>query len=605
MSGGWMLPAAAAALGLGWFALGRPLARCWGGGWWARPHGRRAAARALRAPEPAAGIWPCGTGWALLARLAAGAGLLWLSWPEAAAAQAGGWAALAWLLAVWMLLGAVRDYALLHAAAHSGRAGHGAQEGLAALFGGRLLWRLFLLLAWSFCVLLLALLAGGGGLGRLLSGGVPSGEALRLNRPDAIPAAMRGSAATAALLLTGEALALGVLVRYARPRQGVRAAIALGMLAAALAVALACPVALSVRLACLLILISAFCAAAAPSWLLAAPRGVLGGWLLLGCLGAGVLAGLFPAILSGGAASPAVPAAGAAAGSVPALCGRFWALLCTAGGGTAAGLQALAVGRAGSELLRPGLEPAPNDAPRQERAVFAVGFGGRLLLALLAASALALLAGGSAAPAAGTAAAGLNGFAAALAERLAGMGAGAPALAAVVWLAAVLAGLAALDAAAAAGRSALEALFGSAVLSPEKLPPWRKLLRSRPVASLLTVLPALLLTGAGPEGLLPLLDGLGWLLAGLALLAAVLSHRQAGRAVWPLLPVCAALLAAGWLVLGRQALRPAGSRACAAAAVLAGLAALAVAAQGLRRLLRRSGEPSRRGGPRPGQDRTA
>lgn len=576
MTGRWMLPAALAALLAGWMLLARPLAHAWDGGWWGRAHGRRAAARALQRPEPAAGLFAGGTGWALLTRLAAGAGLFWLVWPASAAAECGGWAALGWVLGGWMLLAAVRDYAVLHAAAHPPRP---APEGLAELWGGRVLWRLFLLLGWWFCVLLLAAL--GGGMARLLgpegAGGAGGAAGASLTLPG-VPD-IGGSAVTAAVLLTAEALTLGVLVRHRRMRRPLRAALALGMLTAAVTVALVCPIPLSAQLLCVLLLGAAFCAAAAPAPVLAAPRAVLSGWLLLICL---ALLGL-AALLPGKAAAP--PAASGAGGGA-------LSLLFLSGGGAAIGLPLLAAGSTAPALLRP---DAPEETmPRRARAVCAVGFGGALLLGLLAAVVTALLSGSGApiaaasAPAASAAGLDAAGCLALLAETLtARFGVFGPAAAAVAVLAAVLAGLSALDAAALAGRQALEGIFGSPTLPADKLAPWRKLLRSRPMASLLTLLPALLLSGRPTAEFWPLLDCLGFLLAALALLAAALAHRRAGQLAWPLLPLAALLGFAGLANAASAAAQGAasGQPGHAAAPIFVILAALLAAAQGVRRYL--------------------
>lgn len=581
MTGRWMLLAAVAALLAGWMLLARPLAHAWDGGWWGRAHGRRAAVRALQRPEPAAGLFAGGTGWALLARLAAGAGLFWLVWPARAAAGCGGWAALGWVLGAWMLLAAVRDYAVLHAAAHAARP---APEGLAALWGGRVLWRLILLLSWCFCVLLLAAL--GGGMARLLgveiTGGI-GGTGGALSAALALPGApdLSGSAVTAAVLLSAEALTLGVLVRHRRMRQPLRAALALGLLAAAVTVALVCPIPLSARLLCVLLLGAAYCAAAAPAPVLAAPRAVLSGWLLLVCL---ALLGLAVLLPGGSAALPAAAEAG----------GGALSLLFLRGGGAAIGLQLLAAGSAAPALLRPG---APEETlPRRARALCAVGFGGALLLGLLAAAVAALLGGGAlpaARPALTAPAASAAGLAAAdclallagtLTARFVVFG---PAAAAVAVLAAVLAGLSALDAAALAGRQALEGIFGSAALPADKLAPWRKLLRSRPMASGLTLLPALLLSGRPTAEFWPLLDCLGFLLAALALLAAALAHRRAGQLAGPLLPLAALLGFAGLANAAAAAAQAAaaGQPGHAAAPIFVILTALLAAAQGVRRYL--------------------
>lgn len=512
MTGAWMLAAAVLALPAGWFLVGRPLAASWGGRWWGKGHGRRAALRELRSPEAAAGIWPGGTGWMLPIRISAGAGGLWLLWPAGAAA--GGRAgALIWLLGVWLLLFPVRDHTILYASVRSAQA-------------GRQVPRLALLLGWVFSVLALAVLGGW------------AADALQSAWPS--PAAGPG-AVTAAVLVSCEAVSLGVILQYAGLRRTLRTLLLVGMPLAALAVGLACPVVLGGRLLLVLVLFSAFCAAAAPSWVLSRPRAALCGTLLALCLAAGILtAGL-------AAVSPAAQPA-----DMPAFApGGFWALLFAAGGGAAAGLQTVAAGCTANNLVRPeDFAAAAHPAPRQERAVFAVGFGGMLMIGLLAAAALAVYCTGPAGQNGGAA-----GYAAALSAQLArfGLPAGPAAkLTKLLYMAAALPVLCGLDAAAAAGRSALQGIFGSASLPPQRLAPWRKLLRSRPAASLFTVLPALFLAGSA-NALLPLLDGLGWLLSGLALLLALAAHRQAGRRAGWLWPLAAALLLAGWLSLGRHA----------------------------------------------------
>ncbi len=566
MSGVWVLAAALLMLPASWFLIGRPLAGSWGGRWWGKGHSRRAALRDLRAPEAAAGIWPGGTGWMLLIRIAAGAGGLWLLWPAGAAG--GGWAAaLLWLLAVWVLLAPVRDYAVLRASVCSGRA---APEGLAGLMGGQLLWRLLLLLAWAFSVLALAVL-GGRAAAALQSAG-PLGGA-------GFPGAAGAGAAMAAVLVSCEAVTLGVVLQYAGLRRGVRSLLAAGMLAAALLAGLLCPIALPAGLLRLLVLFSAFCAAAAPSWVLARPRAALCGQLLLVCLAAGFFTAGLAAWPIAGLPVPQ-PAVSAAPPFAP---NSFWALLFAAGGGTAAGLQAVAAGCTANNLVHPAdFGAGTHPAPRQERAVFMVGFGGMLGIGLLAAAALAVRCAGPAGLPEGAA-----GYAAALAAQLARRGLPAGPAAMLLYMAAAVPALCLLDAAAAAGRSALQGFFGSASLPGQKLAPWRKLLRSRPAASLLTVLPALFLAQE-PGALLPLLDGLGWLLSGLALLLALAAHRQAGRKSGRLCPLAAALLCAGWLSLGRYAARALQNAAPAAAgaAVAFALIGLLTAIQGASLLLR-------------------
>lgn len=536
MTGVWVLTAAVLALPAAWFLIGRPLAAGWGGRWWGKGRGRRAALRELRVPEAAAGVWPGGTGWMLLVRIAAGAGGLWLLWPAGAAA--GGWAgALVWLLGVWLLLCPVRDYALLYASVRRGQAGR--QAG-----------RLSLLLGWAFCVLALAVL--GGRLAAALQSAGPFSAA-------------GSSAATAAVLVSCEAVCLGVILQYAGLRRGLRTLLLAVMPLAALAVGLVCPIALGGRLLLALVLFSAFCAAAAPSWVLTRPRAALCASLLALCLAAGILAA--------GPASGSVSAQPAAAVSFEP--GGFWVLLFAAGGGAAAGLQTVAAGCTAGSLVRPeDFAAGAHPTPRQERAVFTVGFGGMLMIGLLAAAALAVYCIEPAGQTGGAA-----GYAAALAARLARFGLPAGPAAKLLYMAAALPALCGLDAAAAAGRSALQGVFGSASLPPQKLAPWRKLLRSRPMASLLTVLPALFLAKKA-DALLPLLDGLGWLLSGLAMLLALAAHRQAGRKTGWLWPLAAALLCAGWLSLARHAAvslqndLPAAAGACFAL-MLAGLWAAA------------------------------
>lgn len=564
MTGVWVLAAALLMLPAGWFLIGRPLAGRWGSRWWGKEHGRRAALRELRAPEAAAGIWPGGTGWMLLIRIAAGAGGLWLLWP-AEAAQGGWAAALLWLLAVWLLLSPVRDYAVLHASVRSGR---GAAGGLAGLMGGQLIWRLLLLLGWSFCVLALAALSGRAA-DAFCAAGLPGTAAL------SAPAG--ASAATAAILISCEAISLGVVLQYAGLRRGVRSLLSAGLLAAALLAGLICPITLPAGLLRLLVLASAFCAAAAPSWVLTRPRAALCGRLLLFCLAAGLLA-------AGLAAWPVTGPAllRPAAAALPAFAPQgFWVLLFAAGGGAAAGLQTVAAGCTANNLLQPeDFGPGAHPAPRQERAVLAVGFGGMLVIGLLAAAALALRCLGPAGMAQGAA-----GYAGALAALFARLRLPAGPAAVLFYMAAAAPALCVLDVAAAAGRSALQGFFGSASLPGQKLAPWRKLLRSRPMASLLTVLPALLLTGSA-DAFLPLLDGLGWLLSGLALLLALAAHRRAGRKTGWICPLAAALLCAGWLCLARcvaLALQN-GAPATAAAAGGLGLVGLLAAVQGARLL---------------------
>ncbi len=416
-----------------------------------------------------------------------------------------GWLpAFLWILIGGVFVGAVQDFAAMYASVkNKGRTiGYIIEE-----YIGKLGKKLFSIFCWLFCNLIIAefadVVAGTfNGFSADASGAVTK-------------VAANGSVATTSVLFIFEAVALGMILKYAKLNKWVNTAIAIVMLVAAVAIGLACPVYMSLGTWHIIIFIYIMIACVTPVWALVQPRDYLNSYLLIFMIGAAVI-GVF-------VANPSCNLQAVTSFNVDGK-SMFPILFVTIACGAVSGFHSLVSSGTASKQIK------------NEKNMLPVSYGAMLLesmLAVLALIAVASFAEGEAASQ------GLltqpQIFAGAIANFLSVIGLPHDLIFTLINLSVSAFALTSLDSVARVARISFQEFFLEDGDTSDTMPAWKKLLTNNYVSTIVTLIVAYMLAKVGYAEIWPLFGSGNQLLAVLALLACAAflkkTHRQ-GVMLW-------------------------------------------------------------------------
>lgn len=400
-----------------------------------------------------------------------------------------GWVpVLLWVLIGGVFFGAVQDFVAMFASVRN----KGRSIGyIIEVYIGKVGKKLFLLFCWLFCILVVAAFAD-----------VVAGTFKGFTVVDGVPSAnitANGSVATTSIMFIVEAVALGLILRYAKLPTIVNTLIAIAMLVAAIITGLAFPVFLPVEIWQIIIFVYIFVASVVPVWALLQPRDYLNSYLLVAMILAAVV-GVF-------VANPSI--------NLPAFNGfevngqyLFPILFVTIACGAVSGFHSLvSSGTASKQIMN-------------EKDMLPVSFGAMLMESLLAVIALITVASFT------TGAAEAQGlttppqiFAGGISNFLATIGLPKDMVFTLINLAVSAFALTSLDSVARVGRLSFQELFLDASIKDEDIGPVRKLLTNKYFSTIITLVLAFGLTLVGYESIWPLFGSANQLLSVLALIA--------------------------------------------------------------------------------------
>ena len=416
-----------------------------------------------------------------------------------------GWLpAFLWILIGGVFVGAVQDFAAMYASVkNKGRTiGYIIEE-----YIGKLGKKLFSIFCWLFCILVIAAFAD-------VVAGTFNGFSADASGA-VTKVAANGSVATTSVLFIFEAVALGMILKYAKLNKWVNTAIAIVMLVAAVAIGLACPVYMSLGTWHIIIFIYIMIACVTPVWALLQPRDYLNSYLLIFMIGAAVI-GVF-------VANPSCNLQAVTSFNVDGK-SMFPILFVTIACGAVSGFHSLVSSGTASKQIK------------NEKNMLPVSYGAMLLesmLAVLALIAVASFAEGEAASQ------GLltqpQIFAGAIANFLSVIGLPHDLIFTLINLSVSAFALTSLDSVARVARISFQEFFLEDGDTSDKMPAWKKLLTNNYVSTIVTLIVAYMLAKVGYAEIWPLFGSGNQLLAVLALLACAAflkkTHRQ-GVMLW-------------------------------------------------------------------------
>ena len=416
-----------------------------------------------------------------------------------------GWLpAFLWILIGGVFVGAVQDFAAMYASVkNKGRTiGYIIEE-----YIGKLGKKLFSIFCWLFCILVIAAFAD-------VVAGTFNGFSADASGA-VTKVAANGSVATTSVLFIFEAVALGMILKYAKLNKWVNTAIAIVMLVAAVAIGLACPVYMSLGTWHIIIFIYIMIACVTPVWALLQPRDYLNSYLLILMIGAAVI-GVF-------VANPSCNLQAVTSFNVDGK-SMFPILFVTIACGAVSGFHSLVSSGTASKQIK------------NEKNMLPVSYGAMLLesmLAVLALIAVASFAEGEAASQ------GLltqpQIFAGAIANFLSVIGLPHDLIFTLINLSVSAFALTSLDSVARVARISFQEFFLEDGDTSDTMPAWKKLLTNNYVSTIVTLIVAYMLAKVGYAEIWPLFGSGNQLLAVLALLACAAflkkTHRQ-GVMLW-------------------------------------------------------------------------
>ena len=416
-----------------------------------------------------------------------------------------GWLpAFLWILIGGVFVGAVQDFAAMYASVkNKGRTiGYIIEE-----YIGKLGKKLFSIFCWLFCILVIAAFAD-------VVAGTFNGFSADASGA-VTKVAANGSVATTSVLFIFEAVALGMILKYAKLNKWVNTAIAIVMLVAAVAIGLACPVYMSLGTWHIIIFIYIMIACVTPVWALLQPRDYLNSYLLIFMIGAAVI-GVF-------VANPSCNLQAVTSFNVDGK-SMFPILFVTIACGAVSGFHSLVSSGTASKQIK------------NEKNMLPVSYGAMLLesmLAVLALIAVASFAEGEAASQ------GLltqpQIFAGAIANFLSVIGLPHDLIFTLINLSVSAFALTSLDSVARVARISFQEFFLEDGDTSDTMPAWKKILTNNYVSTIVTLIVAYMLAKVGYAEIWPLFGSGNQLLAVLALLACAAflkkTHRQ-GVMLW-------------------------------------------------------------------------
>lgn len=406
-----------------------------------------------------------------------------------------GWVpVLLWILIGGVFFGAVQDFASMYASVKSKGKGIGS---IIEMYIGKTGKKLFLLFCWLFCILVVAAFADV--VAGTFNGYAPDGATIEAN----------GAVATTSMIFIGEAVFLGMILRYGRLNKWVNTVIAILMLVAAVALGMKFPMYLTQTTWHYIVFAYVFIACVVPVWALLQPRDYLNSYLLIFMIAAAVI-GVF-------VSNPDVNLAAFTGFSVDGQM-LFPILFVTIACGAVSGFHSLVSSGTASKQIK------------NEKDMLPVSYGAMIMESMLAVIALicvASFAGGEAANA------GLvtqpQIFAGAIANFLEAVGLPWNLTFTLINLAVSAFALTSLDSVARIGRLSFQELFLDARDEGKELTPTRKLLTNTYFSTALTLVLSLVLARIGYAEIWPLFGSANQLLSVLALVACAVYLRKTSR----------------------------------------------------------------------------
>ena len=407
---------------------------------------------------------------------------------------------LLWLLVGGVFFGAVQDFASMYASVkNKGRTiGYIIEE-----YIGKLGKKLFLLFCWLFCILVVAAFAD-----------VVAGTFNGFTVPEVAGQAVEkisanGAVAMTSILFIFEAVALGMILKYAKLNKWVNTVIAIAMLVVAVVIGLNFPVYLTRETWHLFIFAYIFIASVVPVWALLQPRDYLNSYLLIFMI-VGAVIGVF-------VSNPSCNLQAFTSFNVDGQY-MFPILFVTIACGAVSGFHSLVSSGTASKQIK------------NEKNMLPVSFGAMLMesmLGVIALIAVASFAKGEAA------AQGLTTqpqiFAGAIANFLSVIGLPHSLVFTLINLAVSAFALTSLDSVARVGRLSFQEFFIDDDTDMDNLNPFMKVVTNKYFATILTLVLSYLLAKVGYAEIWPLFGSANQLLSVLALVACAVFLKKTKR----------------------------------------------------------------------------
>ena len=478
---------------------------------------------------------------------------------------------LLWLLVGGVFFGAVQDFASMYASVkNKGRTiGYIIEE-----YIGKLGKKLFLLFCWLFCILVVAAFAD-----------VVAGTFNGFTVPEVAGQAVEkisanGAVAMTSILFIFEAVALGMILKYAKLNKWVNTVIAIAMLVVAVVIGLNFPVYLTRETWHLFIFAYIFIASVVPVWALLQPRDYLNSYLLIFMI-VGAVLGIF-------VSNPSCNLQAFTSFNVDGQY-MFPILFVTIACGAVSGFHSLVSSGTASKQIK------------NEKNMLPVSFGAMLMesmLGVIALIAVASFAKGEAA------AQGLTTqpqiFAGAIANFLSAVGLPHNLVFTLINLAVSAFALTSLDSVARIGRLSFQEFFLDEGVTDDNMTPFQKVVTNKYFATVITLVLAFLLAKVGYAEIWPLFGSANQLLSVLALVACAVFLKKTKRQGWMLWVPMFFMMAVTFTALGMTIYKLSGAFATTGLslgntlqlifAVLLLILGVIVAVQGVKKLFEKNEE---------------
>ena len=478
---------------------------------------------------------------------------------------------LLWLLVGGVFFGAVQDFASMYASVkNKGRTiGYIIEE-----YIGKLGKKLFLVICWLFCILVVAAFAD-----------VVAGTFNGFTVPEVAGQAVEkisanGAVAMTSILFIFEAVALGMILKYAKLNKWVNTVIAIAMLVAAVVIGLNFPVYLTRETWHLFIFAYIFIASVVPVWALLQPRDYLNSYLLIFMI-VGAVVGIF-------VSNPSCNLQAFTSFNVDGQY-MFPILFVTIACGAVSGFHSLVSSGTASKQIK------------NEKNMLPVSFGAMLMesmLGVIALIAVASFAKGEAA------AQGLTTqpqiFAGAIANFLSAVGLPHNLVFTLINLAVSAFALTSLDSVARIGRLSFQEFFLDEGVTDDNMTPFQKVVTNKYFATVITLVLAFLLAKVGYAEIWPLFGSANQLLSVLALVACAVFLKKTKRQGWMLWVPMFFMMAVTFTALGMTIYKLSGAFATTGLslgntlqlifAVLLLILGVIVAVQGVKKLFEKNEE---------------
>ena len=478
---------------------------------------------------------------------------------------------LLWLLVGGVFFGAVQDFASMYASVkNKGRTiGYIIEE-----YIGKLGKKLFLLFCWLFCILVVAAFAD-----------VVAGTFNGFTVPEVAGQAVEkisanGAVAMTSILFIFEAVALGMILKYAKLNKWVNTVIAIAMLVVAVVIGLNFPVYLTRETWHLFIFAYIFIASVVPVWALLQPRDYLNSYLLIFMI-VGAVVGIF-------VSNPSCNLQAFTSFNVDGQY-MFPILFVTIACGAVSGFHSLVSSGTASKQIK------------NEKNMLPVSFGAMLMesmLGVIALIAVASFAKGEAA------AQGLTTqpqiFAGAIANFLSAVGLPHNLVFTLINLAVSAFALTSLDSVARIGRLSFQEFFLDEGVTDDNMTPFQKVVTNKYFATVITLVLAFLLAKVGYAEIWPLFCSANQLLSVLALVACAVFLKKTKRQGWMLWVPMFFMMAVTFTALGMTIYKLSGAFATTGLslgntlqlifAVLLLILGVIVAVQGVKKLFEKNEE---------------